>query len=763
MFKWMQGLGGKQAPGWCAPGAQPISKPTTDGDPKQWMRDGFAQFQSGNMAAARALFEKILNSQPDHSDALYLLGVIMNGQGQNREAADLIARAIQSDPAVASYHFTLANVLLALGREQEAQASFLEAVRLDPDDVNFHNALGCSLHQCGKSEAALEHFRHALRLAPAASLHVNLGLALQALGRDEEAAQSFRDALALEPANADAENNLGATLHALGRSDEAIACFGRVLERVPDFVQCWVNLGVALQACRRVDEAEAALQSAIRLDPQDFNAHSRLAIVLREQGRLAESVASSGRALAIRDSTSERVRVATLLPVIASSAEEIRQWRTHFSEQVDALLARGGEIADPLRENGASNFNLAYQPECDRDLQQKAARLYAALCPQLGYTAPHCQPPLHPRGGRIKVGFISKFMYNHSIGRTTRGLLANVDRKRFEVLALFVPPMQDDDISRFIRAHADDYRVLPGTLDAAREQIAALELDILFYQDIGMDAYTYFLAYSRLAPVQCVSFGHPDTTGIPNMDYWVSSENFEPEGASAHYSEQLFLLRNLGTLAYYYRPSVVQPAKTRADFGLAPDRHIYLCAQSLFKLHPDFDAMLAGILRGDAAGEIVLIEAKSSAWGAMLKKRLQAAMPDVYGRIRFLPGMSPDDFLNLIAVADVMLDTIYFNGMNTSLEAFALGTPVVTMPSGLQRGRHTLGMYKRMDYLECVAQSPQQYVAIALRLGTDSGYREAVQANILSRCSVLFEDREVVREFERFFVEAHARAIRQNA
>jgi predicted O-linked N-acetylglucosamine transferase (SPINDLY family) len=405
---------------------------------------------------------------------------------------------------------------------------------------------------------------------------------------------------------------------------------------------------------------------------------------------------------------------------------------------------------------GASNFFLAYQPECNKDLQKKAAQLYAAVCPDLLYTAPHC----HGRkqgvaGERIRVGFISKFMHNHSIGRTTRGLLANLDRSRFHVTALFVPPLVDDFISQFVRNSADDYRVLPTTLQAARLDIAALELDVLFYQDIGMDAYTYFLAFSRLAPVQCVSFGHPDTTGIPNMDYWVSSENFEEEGASQHYSEKLFLLRNLGSLAYYYRPTLQQPEKGRGDFGLPANKHLYLCPQALFKLHPDFDAILAGILRGDALGEVVLVEARTTAWVELLRERFQATIPDIADRIRFIPGLSQEDFLSLIAVCDVMLDTIYFNGMNTSLEALAVGTPVVTMPNALQRGRHTLGMYQRMGMFECVAWSPDEYIRIALSLGTNADFREEIKTRIMSRNGVLFEDVEVVREFERFFVAAH--------
>src|SRR5208337_1279441 len=88
----------------------------------------------------------------------------------------------------------------------------------------------------------------------------------------------------------------------------------------------------------------------------------------------------------------------------------------------------------------------------------------------------------------------------------------------------------------------------------AREQIAALALDILFYQDIGMEPTSFFLAFARLAPVQCVSFGHPNTTGIPNMDYFVSNDLFEPPDAPSHYSERLILLHDLPTLAYYYKP-----------------------------------------------------------------------------------------------------------------------------------------------------------------------------------------------------------------
>jgi len=750
MLNWLKKVAGQQGQ----------KEPETAAKVSQWVMAGFANLKSGNTEVARELFEKVLKVQPDHADALYLSGVLLHGKGRNEEAATFISRAIASDNSIAAFHITLGAVLREQKKLEEAQACFLRAIALDPDDEESRTGLALLLNEAGKQEEALVHLRHALRLAPnKADAHCNLGIVLRSLGRDDEAEKCYRDALSLDPGKAVAGNNLGALLYAHGKVNDAIECYRRTLDRTPGHSQSWVNLGIALQAARKVDEAESCLLRAIRLDPQNFDAHSRLAVAMREQGRLKESMAHSERALAIHDSVSERVRLATLLPVIPHSADEVNEWRRHFDESISELLKMEGALKDPFVEVGVSNFNLAYQPECDRMLQEKAARLYSRLCPALLYSAPHCNRRIPPNDGRIKIGFISRFMYNHSIGRTSGGLLAKMARDRFQVTALFVPPLIDDQVSKFIRDSVEQHLVLPNTLEAARKKISELELDILFYQDIGMDAFTYFLAFSRLAPVQCVSFGHPDTTGIPNMDYWVSSDNFEPEGASEHYSEQLFLLRNVGTLAYYYRPALAQPGKTRSDFGLPTEKNLYLCPQSLFKLHPDFDVILANILRHDPSGEVVLIEARTKAWGEILRRRFQEVIPDVAQRIRFLPGMNQADFLALIAACDVMLDTIYFNGMNTSLEAFAVGTPVVTMPTTLQRGRHTYGMYKRMDLNECIASSPDDYVSISVRLGTEREYREQVKSRILSRSMVLYEDPEVVREFERFFTEAHGHAI----
>jgi predicted O-linked N-acetylglucosamine transferase (SPINDLY family) len=578
------------------------------------------------------------------------------------------------------------------------------------------------------------------------------------LNRLAEAKTLYRRTLELAPARPEAWLGLGMLAREVGVADAAVQMLGRAVELAPNAPECRVQYAGALQDSGHVERAAEELRVACRLRPDEANVWERLGVALQGMGDVDAAADAYRRAHSLVPSAATRIKLATIVSPIITSREAMLAQRARVEAGLDTLLAEPGlEIDDPMRAGLWSNFYLAFHGENNRALQRKYAVLYRRVCPSLDHVAPHCARP-REGGARIRVGLVSKFFYNHSIGRTSRGLFAQLSRAEFEVTAIFVAPTVDDDYSRFIREHAGHTLIVPQDLGRARELIAELNLDVLFYQDIGMEPFTYFLGFSRLAPVQCVSFGHPDTTGVPAIDYFVSNDLYELPGADAHYSEQLFCLQGLGSLAYYYRPELPQPLKRRADFGLGEDDHLYLCPQNLFKFHPDMDALIAGILRRDALGRLVVIEGRIGRWTGLLRARWQAVMPDVADRIVFLPRQSPRDYVNLIALADVMLDTIHFNGMNTSLEAMSVGTPVVTLPGQFQRGRHTQAMYRRMGVDDCIASSADDYVERAVRLGTDRARREAVRGEILRRNDVLFEDMAVVREFERFFREAVARS-----
>jgi predicted O-linked N-acetylglucosamine transferase (SPINDLY family) len=290
------------------------------------------------------------------------------------------------------------------------------------------------------------------------------------------------------------------------------------------------------------------------------------------------------------------------------------------------------------------------------------------------------------------------------------------------------------------------------SFDQAVETIRDARFDLLYYWEVGTDGTNYYLPFLRLAPVQCTAWGIQGTSGIPQMTHYLSSSLIEPEDARRYYTEKLVLASTL--LSYQSRVAAPNSPKPREYFGISRQQHLYLCAQQSGKFQPDFDPILAGILRRDAKGVVVATENQKGGFIAdQLRRRFAATMPDVADRIVFLRSLPNPDYLSLVAAADVLLDPLHFGGGNSSYDGFALNQPIVTLPSRFQRGRYTLACYKMMGLSDCVASDSRSYIDMALALGTDAAYRAEVVEKMRRTSFVIFEDMEAVREHERIFSE----------
>jgi predicted O-linked N-acetylglucosamine transferase (SPINDLY family) len=715
--------------------------------------------QAGRLQEAEILYRQVLQTQPDHPDALHLLGLLAHHVGRHDAAVELIGKAIALNPAAAEFHNNLGEAYRAQGKREKALGCYRQALALKPDCAEVHYNLGILLADQGKVEEAILHYRHAIALKPAyAEAFNNLGNALNEQGRSEEAMACFRQALALRPDFAEACNNLGTVLKDLGMLDEAKAHYRQALALKPAFAAALNNLGAILNEQGQLEEAIACYNQALALKSVPAEVCVNLGNALKEQGKRKEAEAAYRRALEIQPHDAVRVLIASVLPVIADSKEHLLDARRCFTEGITELLHRKLTIEDPVRQVGTTNFYLAYQGLDDREIQQTVSRLYEQACPSLDYRAAHCQTaPPASAGGKIKVGFISRLIGNQTITRALMsGIIEKLSRRTFAVSVFSFPHARNADCEQVSRC-ADHVVVLPPVLDAARDRIAREQLDILCYVDIGMDPLTYFLAFSRLAPVQCATWQHPVTTGIRTIDYFISSENLEPESADTHYSERLVRLKHMPT--YYSRPTLPSPLKSRRELGVDGGKTLYLCPQSLYKLHPDFDEVIAGVLRADQHGRVFLINGIQQHWTELLVRRFQKTIPDVVERIHFLPRLTSPDFHCLLAGADVILDPLYWSGGITTLDALAFGTPIVTLPSAMMRGRVTYGCYTHMGVLDCVATTKKDYVKRAVRMGTDSSYRERIKAKILANNHVLYENIEAVREIERFFLQATKKRV----
>lgn len=681
---------------------------------------GLAHQRAGRFAEAEALYRDILREHPGNADALHFLGVIFAQRGDPAAAVDTIRRAIA----------------------------------LRPDDPAFHSNLGKALGETGNLDAAIASLRRALELAPGYRVaQLRLGHVLARAGRPNDAVALYRAALRETPDDPEMVSTLAAALRELGRHAEAAEVLSPIIDRYPQYPQLANDLATSLQALERYDEAVGIWQALVERSPQFYLSYLNLANEFANDGAHDRAMATYSAALQVRPEPAVEIRRAITVAPLPSSKAEIRAVRDGMMDRVQALLARPPEIQDPLAQVNITTFFLAYHGMDDRPLNEAVAQLYLKACPSLAYVAPHSRTGARRAKGRLRLGLVSTYFHGHTIGQLNRGLVETIDRKRIELFVFYTPfllprPAQDPVRDAFLTT-AEHAVALPFDLRQARETIAAAELDVLYYTDIGMAAFTYYLAFSRLAPVQCIAWGHPDTTGIPSLDYFASCGAMEPALGERHYSERLARLP--GTTLFYHRPEAPPPI-SRERLGLPPGR-LYVCPQSLFKFHPDFDLALIEILRRDREGWLILIDQHRPSYRDRLQRRLSASGgDDVMGRIRYLPALPRAEFIALMRAADVMLDPFHFSGGNTSLEALSVGTPIVTWPGEFMRGRHTYGFYRLMGVEDCVAPDQTAYVEEAIRMATTPGRRAELSQSIAEKSAVLFEDGASIRELEDWLI-----------
>jgi predicted O-linked N-acetylglucosamine transferase (SPINDLY family) len=126
-------------------------------------------------------------------------------------------------------------------------------------------------------------------------------------------------------------------------------------------------------------------------------------------------------------------------------------------------------------------------------------------------------------------------------------------------------------------------------------------------------------------------------------------------------------------------------------------------------------------------------------------------MPECLNRVIYVPRMNAGDFRNMLAVCDVVLDSIHVGGGMTSLDGFVAGTPIVTLPGSLMRARFTAAWCRLLEVDECIVDTPEEYVEVALRLTHDRSFHADVSERIARNCNRLFDDMLAVNQFEDFF------------
>jgi predicted O-linked N-acetylglucosamine transferase (SPINDLY family) len=639
--------------------------------------------RAGRLAESEALARALLAKHADHYDATVALAMVAVARKKPTEARKNLARAISIDANGADAHLQLALIELRAGNRPQAFASLKRA------------------------KAAR---------SPSAEVHFQLGELEREAGNRAAAIAELTTAVGIDPEHGEAQNNLGGLLRESGRGEEALGAFRKAVAARPSLALAWFNLGTVLRDRGQIPEAIDCLETSLRLDPRQAEAHYWLGNSWMGLGDAVKAIEAYRAALRL-DSRLLVARwgltMAQIVPV-AKDEEETRNSRQAFSRELDKLIAwcKSNRPNEGFRAVGAQQpYYLAYQQQSNKDLLQR----YGQLCVDLmrPWEAKVGLPaPPYVRGAKCKVGIVSAHFQNHSVWNAfVRGWLEHIDASKVE-LHLFHLGAHQDAETRFARERAAKFHGEPRDWSLWAKTIAESRLDALVYPEVGMDSTTAKLAAARLAPVQLVSWGHPETTGLPSIDHFVSAAGMEPKEAADLYSERLHLLPGLGTCC---RRFSVSPARIDlAQLGVPKGARVLVCAGMPFKYGPEHDGLWVEIAKRTAPSRLLFFRNQPDGLARRLEARLRTAFAaaglDFDSHVLFIPWQAQAAFFGVMNTADIYLDSPGFSGFNTAMQAVECGLPIVAFEGAFLRSRFASGILDALDLRDWVASTGEAFV-----------------------------------------------------
>ena len=726
-------------------------------NPTGSLADAVAMLQSGKTEDALNHLARIVSTQPGNADAFGWLAIAHSRNRQSEQAQRAIQRAIELSPYNAGFYMTAANIQQDSGNLDAAVGLLQQGLHINPAFAEANNNLGIVLSDLGRVEEAQRAFGEAIRLNPQyARAHANLAAVQMRTLQFQEALISAQRSAALQPDYAHAHHLVGSAYSLLGNPQAAEPALRNALRLKPDFAESSLLLSRILNKLKRPDEAEAVNQQALARSPARAELWTLQGDMAAARDDLAAALQAYQRSLELRPGDLTTVtHAAMVLPSIYANEAHLAACRDRIRQSIDYLLANAETLSKGLPperfgEAIRNNFFLAYQGGNDRELQRDYAEFVRKIAERV---LPQELIPLargDTGGRRIRVGFCSRFFYRSTAGNYFASWITDLDRSAFEVF-VYHNHVTEDDLTMRLRAASDHFVQSEENFSFFAKRIRADRLDILVYPEIGMDRVVFLLASLRLAPVQVCGWGHPVTPGHRSIDYFLSCSAMEPPGAQAHYNERLLLLPGIGTRYDFPQISPAIAGKSRADYQFPADRNLYLFPQSLFKIHPANDRLLVKTMANDADGVLVMFAGQNQHITRKFIARLSAAFAEQgvspHGRVKVLPAVDHDDYKRINQLCDVMLDTLHWSGGNTSLDALAMGLPIVTLPGEFMRGRQTMAMLKLLGMEELIARSTDDYLEIARKVAVDKPYRNQVSQRILANRRLVFDDAEPPRRF----------------
>ena len=712
--------------------------------------------KTGQLAEAERIFLSVLAVDVRNAHGHFALGIACYQMDRLKDAERHLSESISINPEFLPAYNNLGLVLKAMGYPERGMSVLLRALLIEPGYVDAIYNLGLIQEESGDRQGARQSYERVVELRPDFfRAHTNLGLLLRADGETAKAHRHLEIATTQQPHDVTALVNLALVLTDLARYAEAISACQRALQQEPDNFSAWEALGNAQRLAGDANNATISLRRALTLNPASIELQYEVGLAQTASGDLDAGRATFNSVARARPDWLKAVVARDLaLPMLYENDQHIADSNAGFMAGITSIEARlfgdGWPVTEAVEAvSGYAPFYLHYQGLDNTALQQRFGHIVETVTkrawPQFAEPVPW---KTRSHGGRLRVGFVSAYLRRHSVGLFFGDWICQLDAQKFESFVWYTGEASDS-VTDNIRSHSAHFAHVASDIDAVANAIHASRLDILIYLDVGMHPHAQVLASLKLAPIQCATFGHPVTTGLAGVDYFLSADAAEPEIAQQHYTEKL--IRLPGFAISYARPEV---SRQRMPGRLTnSQRPFVLCAQPLFKLLPHFDHVVARIARELPGCRLAFIESLwplvNLSFFSRLSGVLRKAGIDPEKTLEMLPIMPYADYLGALATADVVLDTSGFSGGNSSFDAIAIGAPIVTWRGAMLRSRQTAAMLDIVGLAEFAHESDDDYVRNAVDIASNRQRQRDIRARLVSGGDALFDDVGTVRALER--------------
>ncbi len=642
---------------------------------------GLKHHQAGRLADAGACYRRVLAAQPDHADALHLLGVIAHQAGRHDLAVELISQAIKQNRQNAAYFCSLGVALNNQGKLDEAVTAYRQAIRIKPDLAEAHSNLGDTLRGQGKLEAAVAACSQAIRIKPdLAEAHFNLGNALHGQGKLNEALASYDRALSLRPDYVDALNNRGNVLGKLYRFDEALASYDRALSLRPDYADALYNRGNALKQLRRLDDALANYDRLLAIKADHAHAFSEAAHCVM---RLCD-------------------------------------WdrRTRFAMDLCAHVSGKKSIVAPFVFLGYS---------ADPALQLQCAVNF------IDNKIPSPLPPFWSgqtwRHDKLRVAYLSPDFRSHATAFLTAELLELHDRSRFEIIGVSFGVDDRSEMRKRLIAAFDEFHDVRGNSD---KEVARLLNDRQVDIAVDLAGYTQdsrpgILAH-RPVPIRVNYLGFPATMGADFIDYIIADAMVLPVEHQPYYTEKVVYLPDCYQVNDTKR-KIAERTPVRQQMGLPEHAFVFCCFNNNWKITPEiFDIWMR--LLHQVEGSVLWLFGDNEGAERSLRKETQRRGIDL-SRLVFAGRLPPAEHLARHRLADLFLDTLPYSAHTTASDALWAGLPVLTCKGEAFAGRVATSLLHAVGIPELITSNREDYQTLALKLARDPALLAEIKAKLV--------------------------------